>query len=258
MGKAVAQHSLARLWCRVLHGLHLAWSFQDGACRRLADTYGFWSRQLNHGRKTHGLYLWFSPILGYRWRQDFSIQKTSHRVSGSLMPKPMFQEEKALKFTSLFLFGSVLFFVFDIVSDLYERLIARNAPSFLDLVHLTFEVASAAALILAIRVLLRQLRLMQERNIAQTESLRLLRGEMDHFVRNKFTHWGLSPAERDIAMYMLKGLSISEIATARATAEGTIKAQSSSIFRKTGVNSRTELMSLFMDEFLDVAPESNL
>ena len=95
-------------------------------------------------------------------------------------------------------------------------------------------------------------------NIAQIESLRLLRGEMDHFVRNKFTHWGLSPAERDIAMYMLKGLSISEIATARATAEGTIKAQSSSIFRKTGVNSRTELMSLFMDEFLDVVPESNL
>lgn len=118
-----------------------------------------------------------------------------------------------------------MFFVFDIGSDLYERLIARNAPSFLDLLHLTFKVASAAALILAIRVLLRQLRLMQERNIA---------------------------------MYMLKGLSISEIATARATAEGTIKAQSSSIFRKTGVNSRTELMSLFMDEFLDVAPESNL
>ena len=174
------------------------------------------------------------------------------------MPKPMFQEEKALKFTSLFLLGSVLFFVFDIVSDLYERLIARNAPSFLDLVHLTFEVASASALTLAIRVLLRQVRLMQERNIAQTESLRLPRGEMDHFVRNKFTHWGLSPAERDIAMYMLKGLSISEIATARATAEGTIKAQSSSIFRKTGVNSCTELMSLFMDEFLDVVPESNL
>ena len=89
-------------------------------------------------------------------------------------------------------------------------------------------------------------------------ALRLLRGEMDHFVRNKFTHWGLSPAERDIATYMLKGLSISEIATARATAEGTIKAQSLSIFRKTGVNSRTELMSLFIDEFLDVAPESNL
>lgn len=54
------------------------------------------------------------------------------------MLKTMFQEEKTLKFTSLFLFGSVLFFVFDIGSDLYERLIARNAPSFLDLLHLTF------------------------------------------------------------------------------------------------------------------------
>ena len=86
----------------------------------------------------------------------------------------------------------------------------------------------------------------------QANTPRFLRGEMDNFVRGKFDDWTLRPAERDIAMYILKGLSVADIATARATAEGTVKAQTSNIFRKTGVSSRTELMSLFMDEFLDV------
>ncbi|WP_238373410.1 helix-turn-helix transcriptional regulator [Heliomarina baculiformis] len=157
-----------------------------------------------------------------------------------------------LKYVTAFLIGSVVFFVFDLASDIYERIIASNAPSLLDLTHLFFEVFSAGALILAIRILVRQLRWLQARNARLSESLSFLREEMDGFVHGKFDEWTLTPAERDIAMYMLKGLSIAEIASARSTAEGTVKAQVSNIFRKTGVASRMELMSLFMDEFLDV------
>ncbi len=161
-------------------------------------------------------------------------------------------QASTLKYVTHFLIGSVVFFVFDVASDIYERVIASSAPSVLDLTHLFFEVFSAGALILAIRVLVRQLRWLQDRNTQQSQSLSFLRGEMDSFVQGKFDEWSLTSAERDIAMYMLKGLSIAEIAAARSTAEGTIKAQTSNIFRKTGVASRMELMSLFMDEFLDV------
>jgi DNA-binding NarL/FixJ family response regulator len=122
----------------------------------------------------------------------------------------------------------------------------------LDLVHLVFEVFSAAALLVAIRILFRHLRHLDEQNAEQAQSLQFLRGEMDSFTRRKFDEWAFSRAEREIAMFILKGLSIADIAQARATAEGTVKAQTSSIFRKTGVSSRIELMSLFMDEFLDV------
>jgi DNA-binding CsgD family transcriptional regulator len=157
-----------------------------------------------------------------------------------------------LKYVTLFLVGSVIFFVFDVASDIYERVIASNAPSLFDFTHLLFEVFSALALMIAIRILIRQLRWLQARNTQQSQSLIFLRGEMDIFARGKFGDWGLTPAERDIAMYMLKGLSIAEIASARSTAEGTVKTQTSNIFRKAGVTSRMELMSLFMDEFLDV------
>lgn len=160
-------------------------------------------------------------------------------------------QSSALRYVTLILVVSVVFFVFDVASDVYERIIASSAPSLLDLTHLFFEVFSAGALILAIRVLVHQLRWLQERNTQQSESLRFLRGEMDSYVHGKFDEWSLTSAERDIAMYMLKGLSIAEIAAARSTAEGTVKAQTSNIFRKTNVASRMELMSLFMDEFLD-------
>lgn len=161
-------------------------------------------------------------------------------------------QASALRYVALILIVSVVFFIFDLASDVYERIIASSAPSLLDLTHLFFEVFSAGALILAIRILVRQLNWLQERNTQQSESLRFLRGEMDRYVHGKFDEWSLTSAERDIAMYMLKGLSIAEIAAARSTAEGTVKAQTSNIFRKTGVASRLELMSLFMDEFLDV------
>jgi len=161
-------------------------------------------------------------------------------------------QTSALRYVTLILILSVIFFTFDVASDVYERIIASSAPSLLDLTHLFFEVFSAGALILAIRILVRQLRWLEERNTQQSESLRFLRGEMDSYVHCKFDEWNLTSAERDIAMYMLKGLSIAEIAAARSTAEGTVKAQTSNIFRKTGVASRLELMSLFMDEFLEV------
>ncbi len=164
-------------------------------------------------------------------------------------------QASTLKYVTLILIGSVVFFIFDVASDIYERIIASTAPGFLDLIHLFFEIFSAGALILAIRILVRQLRWLQARNSAQSQSLRFLRGEMDSFARSKFDEWNLTSAERDIATYMLKGLSIAQIAEARSTAEGTVKAQTSNIFRKTGVASRMELMSIFLDEFLNIGAE---
>ena len=161
-------------------------------------------------------------------------------------------QPKTLKYVTLFLVGGVAFFLFDVASDIYERLVANNAPDLLEVIHLLFEILSAGALIFAIRILLREMRSLRESHDRQSQSLMFLRGEMDAFVRGKFREWNLSPAESDIVMYMLKGLSIADIAKARSTAEGTIKAQTTNIFRKTGVSSRTELMSVFMDEFLDV------
>lgn len=65
-----------------------------------------------------------------------------------------------------------------------------------------------------------------------------------------FVQWGLTPAERDVAFFVLKGFSTSEIADFRKTSEGTVKAQTNAIYRKAGVNGRGQLMSIFIDDLL--------
>ena len=44
-------------------------------------------------------------------------------------------------------------------------------------------------------------------------------------VEEKFAQWGLTAAEQDVALFLLKGLSTQEIAALRQTSEGTVKAQ---------------------------------
>jgi DNA-binding CsgD family transcriptional regulator len=67
----------------------------------------------------------------------------------------------------------------------------------------------------------------------------------------RFRDWGLTSAERDVALFAIKGLSTQEIASLRGTAEGTVKAQTNAIYRKAGVNGRPQLLSLFIEDLMD-------
>ena len=64
---------------------------------------------------------------------------------------------------------------------------------------------------------------------------------------------GLTPAESDVALFAIKGMSTKEIAGMRDSSDGTVKAQTNAIYRKAGVGSRTQLLSLFIDDFMNVA-----
>lgn len=81
-------------------------------------------------------------------------------------------------------------------------------------------------------------------------SLRVASGAFMQVLDERFTAWRLTPAERDVALFAIKGLSISEIAGIRATSEGTVKAQTNAIYRKAQVSGRPQLLSLFIDELM--------
>ena len=66
----------------------------------------------------------------------------------------------------------------------------------------------------------------------------------------RFSEWGLTAAERDVALFAIKGMSLGEIARLRATSEGTVKAQTGAIYRKAGVTGRPQLLALFIDDLL--------
>jgi DNA-binding CsgD family transcriptional regulator len=66
----------------------------------------------------------------------------------------------------------------------------------------------------------------------------------------RFDTWGLTAAERDVALFAIKGLSVQEIATLRDTSEGTVKAQTAAIYRKAAVTGRPQLLSLFIEDMM--------
>ena len=85
------------------------------------------------------------------------------------------------------------------------------------------------------------------------ERLRRASGAFADLLQERFAEWGLTPSEKDVALFAIKGMSTAEIATMRSTSEGTVKAQLSAVYHKSGINTRSELLAFFMDEFLDYA-----
>ncbi|NQU58752.1 MAG: helix-turn-helix transcriptional regulator [Rhodospirillales bacterium] len=75
-------------------------------------------------------------------------------------------------------------------------------------------------------------------------------GEFLFILGGKFTDWKLSSSEREVALLLIKGLSIQEIADIRETKTGTIKSQCSAIYRKAEVKGRNELVAYFVEDLL--------
>lgn len=69
-------------------------------------------------------------------------------------------------------------------------------------------------------------------------------------IQKQFDSWQLTPAEAEVGMLMLKGLSHVEIAQLRNASERTIRDQARAIYRKAGVAGRTELSAFFLEDLL--------
>ena len=91
------------------------------------------------------------------------------------------------------------------------------------------------------------------RALAAEEKLRLCSSTFVDILNEHFDDWKLTPAERDVALFLTKGLSTREIAALRGTSEGTIKAQTNAIYRKAKVAGRPQLLGLFIEDLLDDA-----
>ena len=112
------------------------------------------------------------------------------------------------------------------------------------------EVGAAVGLLLGVALGWIALRRTMARNVAVEDQLRLASGAFMDVLEERFSNWALTPAERDVALFAIKGLSTNEIAELRQVSEGTIKAQTNAIYRKADVTGRNQLLSLFIDDLL--------
>ena len=118
------------------------------------------------------------------------------------------------------------------------------------LAHVGTEGAGGAIAVLGAVWSLR--RFIAERHEAQTwraQAEELLAG-VGNTIEQQFAEWKLSPAESEVALLLLKGLSFKEIAAVRETTERTSREQARSVYKKGGVGGRAELSAWFIEDLL--------
>lgn len=69
-------------------------------------------------------------------------------------------------------------------------------------------------------------------------------------IDEQLSKWNLTPAEKEVAFLLLKGLSLKEVSNIRGTTEKTTRVQSMAIYAKAGLSSRSELSAFFLEDLL--------
>ncbi len=156
----------------------------------------------------------------------------------------------------------------DLITDLQQSISMVHV--LLELLMVAIGLLAASAIALRLRrathdthVLRAQAAGLKENLRASQEEAARWRGEAATFIAGlstaidaQFARWGLSPAEREIALLLLKGLSHKEVASVRSVSETTIRQQARSLYRKAGLSGRNELAAFFLEDLL--GPQSRL
>lgn len=137
-----------------------------------------------------------------------------------------------------------VFFLFNIATTIF------GLPPLPWAAYEAIELGAALGLVLGSVLGAIALRRNQARTARIEAQLRVASGAFMELLQERFIEWGLTPAEQDVALFAIKGMSLADIATLRSTSEGTVKAQTNAIYRKAGVSGRPQLLSLFIEDLM--------
>ena len=134
------------------------------------------------------------------------------------------------------------FFIFDIVGDLIS-----GEDGFF---HITIEFLVFIAISIVLYFEIKHVKsLGKEIRVEKTKTARLA-GELLSVMKEQFCLWSLTPSESEVALLLIKGLSMKEIALARHVKEKTVRSQATSIYSKSGHTGRHELVAHFIEDLM--------
>jgi DNA-binding CsgD family transcriptional regulator len=154
--------------------------------------------------------------------------------------------------------------LFGLIAILVGADVAADALSGTTPIHLLAELAATAFALTGVALLWRRMEAVRRTAASLGHDLQSAREEAERWRREagdallglavaidrQFERWGLTGAEREIALLLLKGLSHKEVATVRDTTERTVRQQSLAIYRKAGLGGRAELAAFFLEDLL--------
>ena len=86
-----------------------------------------------------------------------------------------------------------------------------------------------------------------ERDAWRREAERALAG-FGEAIDARFAAWRLTPAEREVALGLLKGKSHKQIAAATNRSERTVRQHAIAVYQKSGLDGRAELAAFFLED----------
>jgi DNA-binding CsgD family transcriptional regulator len=150
------------------------------------------------------------------------------------------------------LIASLIFFGLDISLDLIFYLGFGEPHVGMPVAHLMFETLAFFSLLYAIRLQQVHQQLIKERKVEAENKASIYESGTDYLLVQRFEELNLTEAEREIAIFIMKGMSPGEIAELRGTVVGTVKTQTTSVFKKMQVKSRAELLSQLIHDVMDL------
>jgi DNA-binding NarL/FixJ family response regulator len=138
------------------------------------------------------------------------------------------------------------YFLWDVLEDALPVGLSAFAEP-----YILFEAIAVFSLILAVLFETRYLMALLRHTAHLERQVSLAAGAFHEIMQEHFRLWKLTAAEQDVAGFTVKGMSISEIASLRGSAEGTVKSHLSGIYRKAGVTGRGALLSLLIDDLIE-------
>lgn len=143
---------------------------------------------------------------------------------------------------AIVLAGAMLFFAYDILVDI--------ATGLDGIWHIVVELVVFLAVSAVLGRELLHVRQLNRDIVMEKSKTARLAGEMLSVMNRQFKVWGLSGSEAEIALLLIKGLSMKEIAEARNVKDKTVRTQAASIYMKTGHSGRHELAAYFIEDLM--------
>lgn len=81
-------------------------------------------------------------------------------------------------------------------------------------------------------------------------------GGLSAAIDREFVSWSLTETEKEVALLLLKGLSLKEVADVRGKSERTVRQQALAVYSKSGLGGRAELSAYFLEDLLAPVIES--
>lgn len=155
------------------------------------------------------------------------------------------RREKIISASLLLFFAC--FAIYDVILE------TERATSF----HVAVEVIFVSLAILQAAYLLRELwsvrteavRLSADAQHWKAESAKWAQG-LTQSIDSQFEIWKLSPAEKEVALLLMKGFELKTIGEIRRTTERTARQQAFNLYQKSGLSGRAELTAFFLEDLL--------